>query len=91
MRTILVLLFAIVFPLTAEAQDGRYQWTASVRLEKGHATVCGSQDPRVIEIKDGVFKGADIVDGGTWTLPIRRRWVRPHRWLREPIQGRKSV
>jgi hypothetical protein len=73
MRTILVLLFAIVFPLTAEAQDGRYQWTASVRLEKGHATVCGSQDPRVIEIKDGgVFKGADIVDGGTWTLPIRR-------------------
>jgi len=72
MRTILVLLFAVVFPLTAEAQDGRYQWTASVRLEKGHATVCGSQDPRVIEIKDGVFKGADIVDGGTWTLPIRR-------------------
>jgi hypothetical protein len=72
MRPILVLLFAIVFPLIAEAQDGHYQWTASVGLEKGHATVCGSQDPRVIEIKNGLFKGADIVDGGTWTLPIRR-------------------
>jgi hypothetical protein len=72
MRPVVVLLFALVFPLMAAAQEGRYQWTASVGLEKGLANVCGSQEARVIETVDGVFKGADILDGGTWTLPLRR-------------------
>jgi hypothetical protein len=47
-----------------------YKWMASVGLEKGDANICGTQDPRSIEIKDGVFRGVN--GGGTWTLPLRR-------------------
>ncbi len=71
MRLLVVVLSTLAFPLVAAAQVGQYQWTAAVTLERGQPSVCGRQEARLIETGDGLFKGADIIDGGTWTLPLR--------------------